>query len=240
MKYEEKFEYNRNIIEIKSNKLLLTKRQNDVLNFVRNHENQMGYAPSLNEIKSHLEISSVSTAHYHVKNLIRSGYLMKDGHRFSSPYVQVRDFQSTSRESLVQDSYSVPIYGTANAGIATVFAEENLEGYIKLPSGFRLKRQNVFALRVKGDSMNLARIDEKNIEDGDYALVDPNCRNPKNGDYILSIIDGFANIKKFERNNENGTIRLISESTNLNHKPIYISSEDDYMVNGKIIAMLKK
>lgn len=71
-------------------------------------------------------------------------------------------------------------------------------------------------------------------------LIDPENQSPQNGDYVLSIIDDCANLKKFERDSKTGAIRLVSESTNKTHKPIYISSEDNYMVNGKIVAVLKK
>jgi len=104
-----------------------------------------------------------------------------------------------------------------------------------------LNRKNgVFALRVKGDSMNKAKINGKNLEDGDFVLIDSGYKNPKNDDYVLSVIDGCANLKKFERDAKTGTIRLLSESKNPKHKPIYVSSEDDFMVNGRIISVVKK
>ena len=60
------------------------------------------------------------------------------------------------------------------------------------------------------------------------------------GDYILSIIEGCANLKRFRRDGKTGQIMLVSESTNPKHNPIYISSEDDYAVNGKIINVIRK
>jgi len=53
-------------------------------------------------------------------------------------------------------------------------------------------------------------------------------------------MDDCANLKKFQRNSETGDVMLVSESSNPKHKAIYISSEDDFMVNGKIIGVLKK
>ena len=88
--------------------------------------------------------------------------------------------------------------------------------------------------------MNKARIDGKNLEDGDFVLIDSEYKSPKNGDYILSIIDNCANLKKFEEDKKTGEIRLLSESKNPTHKPIYVSSEDNFMVNGKIISVVKK
>ena len=132
----------------------------------------------------------------------------------------------------------MPVLGSANAGIASVFAEENIEGHLKVSRNLLNRRDGIFALRVEGDSMNQAKIENKKIEEGDFVLIDSEQKNPSNNDYVLSVIDGCANIKKFIKDKLG--IRLESESNNPIHKPIYISSEDDYMVNGKIIAVIKK
>ena len=63
---------------------------------------------------------------------------------------------------------------------------------------------------------------------------------PKNDDYVLIVIDGCATLKKFKQDNKTGQVTLVSESTNLKHKPIFLSSDDDFMVNGKIVAVIKK
>ena len=219
---------------------MLTRRQKEVYDFIKSYIKENDYAPTLNEIKVHLQITSVSTAHYHVKNLIKFGYIERNSQRPGSFLIPQNILVSESRVNLEQESFSVPMYGAANAGLATMIAAQNVESYIKVPIGFETNKDDIFALRVKGDSMNQAQIDGKNLEDGDYVLIDANYRSPQNGDYVISIIDDLANLKKFERNEENGAIRLISESSNPNHKPIYVSSEDNFMVNGKIIAVLKK
>ena len=88
--------------------------------------------------------------------------------------------------------------------------------------------------------MNKANIDGKNLEEGDFVLIDSLYKNPKNGDYVLSVIEGCANLKKFERNSKTGEVMLLSESKDPKHKPIYLSSKDDFMINGKIISVIKK
>ena len=134
----------------------------------------------------------------------------------------------------------MPILGSANAGPATIFAEGNISGYLRISRNDLNRKNGVFALRVDGDSMNKAKINGKNLEEGDFVLIDSEYKNPKNDDYVLSVIDGCANLKKFERDAKTGTIRLLSESKNPKHKPIYVSSEDDFMVNGRIISVVKK
>ena len=220
---------------------MLTKRRREVLNFISSFLRQKGYSPSLEEIRQHLKLSSVSTAHYHVSKLGQLGYIAKVNHQARALDVQEQAAIINTDNTLpAGKSFSVPVYGLASAGLATVFAEENLLGHVKIPRNLKIKNGGVFAIQVKGDSMNRADIDGKNLEEGDFALIDTDYRHPESGDYVLSIIDNCANLKKFERDSTTGTIRLISESTNPNHKPIYISSEDSYMVNGKIIAVLKK
>ena len=108
---------------------------------------------------------------------------------------------------------AIPILGTANAGPARAIAEQNIEGFLRISDSLLRHRgsRRLFALKVDGPSMNRVEIDGKRIEDGDYAIIDYEYKNPKNGDIILSIIDGAANIKKFYRD-EDGTIVLTSDS----------------------------
>ena len=136
----------------------------------------------------------------------------------------------------------IPILGYASAGPATAIAEENIEGFLRISESLvkpRPASHVLFAIRVKGPSMNRAMIDKKKIEDGDYVIVDTTDRNPKNGDIILSIIDGMANIKRFYKDEENKQIILISDS-NQDFPPIYIHESDNYMINGKVVQVIKK
>ena len=135
---------------------------------------------------------------------------------------------------------AIPILGTANAGPARAIAEQNIEGFLRISDSLLRHRgsRHFFALKVDGPSMNRVEIDGKRIEDGDYAIIDYEYKNPKNGDIVLSIIDGAANIKKFYRD-EDGNIVLVSDSTQ-DFPPIYIHKDDDYMINGKVVQVVKK
>jgi SOS-response transcriptional repressor LexA len=136
---------------------------------------------------------------------------------------------------------AIPILGSANAGAATFYAESNIEGYLKISSTFVPRRANrkLFALKVNGPSMNRAQIDGKSIDDGDYVIVDGEDRTPRDGEIVLSIIDGMANIKRFHRDKSNRQIALMSDSTS-SFAPIYIHEDDDFMINGKIVQVIKK
>lgn len=135
----------------------------------------------------------------------------------------------------------IPIVGAANCGPAELLAEQNIVGYLRISDSLLRRRTSdgLFAVRADGFSMNQARIHEKNIEDGDYLIVDGNDRVPKEGDVILSIIDGAANIKRYRSDKQNKQILLISDSTE-DLAPIYIHPDDDFFVNGKVIDVIKK
>ncbi len=137
--------------------------------------------------------------------------------------------------------YKIPILGSANCGEATLLAEENLQGFLTISTTILRKRDKMFALQASGDSMNKADVEGDSIEDGDFVIIDGNQQNPTNNDYVLSVIDGSANIKKFIKDEKRQIIILISESTS-NHPPIYIHMEDfpNYFINGKVLKVIKK
>jgi repressor LexA len=137
---------------------------------------------------------------------------------------------------------TVPVMGTANCGEALSVADDRIQGYIQVSSGLTGNYQDgIIAVRASGDSMNKADIKGKSIDDGDYALVDSKYKDPKNGDYVVSIIDGMANIKKFFKDEENEQIVLISESSK-NYPPIFIGMDEieSYLTCGRVIQVIKK
>ncbi|TSC89218.1 MAG: Uncharacterized protein G01um10143_599 [Parcubacteria group bacterium Gr01-1014_3] len=136
---------------------------------------------------------------------------------------------------------SIPIVGMANCGPALVFSEQNIEGFVKISKVILGLKAigDFFAIRASGNSMNRAKVAGKSIEDGDLVIVDPRLKEPRNGDYVLSIIDNVGNIKKFFRDAKNKLVMLLSESTE-DYPPIYISPREDYFVSGKVIYVIKK
>lgn len=138
---------------------------------------------------------------------------------------------------------SIPILGAGNAGPATIFAETNIEGFLKISSSLlaapKKEVHRLFALKVVGHSMNRAKIKDKYIEDGDYVVVDADDKEVKNNDIVLSIIDGMANIKKFFIDRENQQVVLMSVSTK-EFPPIYLHAADNFMISGKVVQVIKK
>ena len=137
---------------------------------------------------------------------------------------------------------SIPILGLANCGDATMLAEARVEG--TLPISRKLLPtnhvDNLFAVRAVGLSMNRASVNGKNIDDGDYVIVDGEDKNVKTGDYVLSVIGGLANIKRFTEDKMHRQIVLQSESSHF-FPPIHIHQDDldEYLVNGKVVEVIK-
>jgi phage repressor protein C with HTH and peptisase S24 domain len=82
-------------------------------------------------------------------------------------------------------------------------------------------------------------VNGKVINDGDYIIVDGDDRVPDEGEVILSVIDGAANVKRFHEDKENKQVVLISDSSE-DYAPIYISPDDDFFVNGKVVDVIKR
>ena len=137
--------------------------------------------------------------------------------------------------------YSLPIVGAANCGPATVFADERIEGYLKVSSKMLPRRKSdLYVLVADGPSMNRAVIHEgSTIEDGDYVVVDSASRAPKDNDVVVAVIDGMATIKRYREDKKNNRIILEAESTE-NYMPIFVHESDDFSVSGKVVGVIKK
>ncbi len=216
---------------------MLTKKQKEVLDFVKKYTDKHGYAPSLDEVRKHFKLASSSTAHYYLSKLEKEGYLERIANQPRGTALQKFDFSKPLPVPSGIEFTSVPLVGSANCGPADLVAEQNIEAYIRVDRKSLPRKSGIFALRASGNSMNRAKIKGKNIEDGDIVLIDSEDRIAQNGDYVLSIIDGNANLKKLKV--EKGQVMLVSESTE-NFKPILIMSGDDWLINGKIVSVIKK
>jgi len=195
---------------------MLTKRQKQVLDFIKTYKDKHDYAPSLEEIKKHLRLSSVSTAHYHVQTLQSSGYLRKDEN-------QPRALDVFAKQKLVQ----IPLLGRIAAG-TPIEAIEDKES-IAVPQDKIKTGNNCFALQVVGTSM----IDE-NIDDGDIVLVKKQ-NTAENGQKVVALINNSeTTLKQLFR--ERGRIRL--QPANSRMQPIFVNP-DDLLIQGIVVDVIK-
>ena len=190
---------------------------------------------SLREIGALIGQSSAQKIKHHLLQLEKNGFIQMD--RLAKVMVKTRPGVFSSTNHLL----AIPIYGTANCGPTTAYANQETEGYLRVSGKLLSKKKGIFAIKASGYSMNKANVNGESIEDGDYVLVDPTANSIRNGDYVLSIIDGMANIKRFFRDNENERVILMSESS-ASVSPIFIHRDDldRYLVNGKVIQVIKK
>jgi SOS-response transcriptional repressor LexA len=137
---------------------------------------------------------------------------------------------------------SIPILGEVDCGIATKFASDNVEGYLTIsPGSTRIRNVNgIFALKACGDSMDEAKIFGKAVHNSAYVLVQKHLgEDIRDGEYIVSLIDGMANLKKFRNDQLHDRIVLLSESSK-GYPPIFIAEHDKdyYEVIGKAVDVI--
>jgi len=209
---------------------ILTKKQEKVLRIIRRYYLENGYAPSLGELQEFLGISTKRGVVNHLIALEKKGYIIRTG---DPRGIHIVD----NDEEIVYDYLiGVPILGYANAGTPLVSAEEETLGHIKIDPKLVNKKNDLFALIVKGDSMDLAEVEGKNIEEESYLIVQKNAEI-KDGDVVVAIIDNSATVKRFKKGD--GMITLYPESTNPLNQPIFLDKDTDVMFNGKVIKVLE-
>ncbi len=137
--------------------------------------------------------------------------------------------------------FSIPVIGTANCGPATVFAEQNFQGFLRASSKLvgRSRPNGLYALKADGSSMNRAEINGKKIEDGDYVIIDSKNKSVSTGDVVLAIIDNKATVKRFIDDRLNKQIVLKADSS-FDYAPIYLHPSDDFSISGKIVGVIKR
>ena len=194
---------------------MLTKRQTQVLEFIKSYRQEHKYAPSLEEIRDELNILSVSTAHYHVRKLQESGYLQKACHQSRAVSLSKRI------ETIV-----LPIVGTIAAG-QPIEAIETPDDTITVTKNEIGKFGNHYALRVQGNSM----IDE-GIFDGDIVVLRQQ-KTADNGQIVVAIVnDTEATLKKIYR--EKDRFRL--QPANPTLFPIYT---EEVEVRGVVVKIIR-
>ncbi len=195
----------------------LTKRQKEILDFIRTYLHEHGYAPSLEEIGFQFGLSSVATVHKHVQNLVDKGFLRKAWNRSRSIELI---------EPSGHDAFEIPLLGVVAAGspIEAVSSPDS----ITVPSEM-IGRRTCFALRVQGDSM----IDD-HILDGDMVLVESR-KLPRDGETVVALIRrDEVTLKRFYL--AGPTVRLVPANPAL--RPMEFPAED-VEVQGVVIGLLR-
>lgn len=180
-------------------------------------------------------VGKPQTAKHHLQQLEKDGLIQMNLEEGILKLVK-KGYNLASTSSM----YSLPVVGSANCGPATIFAEQNVEQYLKVSSTMLPRNKSkLYALVADGPSMNKAEVEKgKTIESGDFLLVDKDYGNPKTGDIVVAVIDGLATVKRLRIDKAHNRIVLEADSTE-KYLPIYIHESDDFQLSGKVVGIIK-
>ncbi|WP_202077378.1 transcriptional repressor LexA [Caldalkalibacillus salinus] len=203
----------------------LSNRQKAILDFIKTEVKEKGYPPSVREIGEAVGLASSSTVHGHLARLEKKGHIRRDPTKPRAIEVLDEEFiqeEQASYEPVVR----IPVIGKVTAGVP-ITAIENVEEYFPLPEKFGGDHDNVYMLKVQGDSMI-----EAGIYDQDYVIVrQQNTAN--NGDIVVAMTEEEeATVKRFFK--EKNVIRLQPENASL--EPIILR---EVTILGKVIGVFR-
>jgi len=194
----------------------LTKKQKAMLDYMKEHQESEGYAPSYAEIATHFKLSSKATVAQYIEVLQTKGYLTKDG--------TARGL--SLREAAVGSALELPLMGLIAAGSPIEAIESNET--MTISADLVTEPEGSYILKVIGNSMI-----EDGIMPGDYVVVEKND-HPRNGDTIVALLENqYATLKRYYR--EPDRIRL--QPANHTMQPIYTK---DLTVQGIVKAVIRK
>ena len=193
-----------------------------ILNYIETVIETRGYAPSVREIGEAVGLKSTSTVHGHLTRLEKKGLLHRDAMK---PRAKGLSHEKRSDPELTTNVINIPLVGHVAAG-SPIFAEENTEALLPLPSDF-VGDGEFFMLRVRGESMINA-----GILDNDYIVV-RSQPHAQNGEIVVALIDDEATVKRFYK--EEGHFRLQPENDYM--QPIIVSQ---VTILGKVVSLLRR
>ncbi len=202
----------------------LSKRQQDILDFIKLEVKSKGYPPSVREIGEAVGLASSSTVHGHLARLETKGLIRRDP---TKP--RAIEIMNLEEESFItkRNAVNVPLIGKVTAG-QPITAIENVEEYFPLPEHLAGYDQQVFMLEISGDSMI-----EAGIHDGDYVIVRQQ-KTAQNGDIVVAMTEeDEATVKRFYK--EANYFRLQPENSTM--EPIILNSVS---ILGKVIGLYRE
>jgi len=202
--------------------LSLTKRQQEIFDFIKGYSSRHGYPPTVRDIGKAVGLASSSTVHAHLANLEKIGLLRRDPSKPRA--IEMLDRAVDGVKSIVRPN-GLPLIGHVAAG-QPVLAEENVEEYVDVP-GLAGGDEGEYLLRVRGDSMK-----DAGILEGDFVVVRPQS-TAKNGEIVVALVGEEATVKRFYK--EADHVRLQPENTAM--EPI---RSREVRVLGRVVGVMRK
>lgn len=193
-------------------------KQSEIYEFLKAFTENKGYPPSVREICEAVNLRSTSTVHGHLKKLECKGLIRRDPTKPRA--LEILGINNNRKEMI-----NVPIIGKITAG-QPILATENIEDTFPIPIDYIKHNNEVFMLKVTGNSMINA-----GINDGDYAIIEKR-QTANNGEIVVALIENEATIKTFYK--EKDHIRLQPENNTL--EPIIV---DDCIILGKLVGLFR-
>ncbi len=201
----------------------LTKRQSEILDYIKEYMVSHGYPPTIREIGTALNLSSPATIHAHLANLEQKGFIKRQDAKNRAIELLVENEFAKNNELTVE----VPLLGKITAG-SPIEAIEHPDEYFALPSYLIPKNKEVFTLNVSGCSMINA-----GILDGDIVIVEKR-NTARNGEIVVAMTDeNEVTLKTFYK--EDGYFRLQPENDTMD--PIILNN---VTILGKAIGLYRK
>ena len=199
----------------------LTKRQKEILDYIRSFIEAKEYAPSFEEIAESFGYSSLATVHEHLSNLERKGYIRKSYNESRSIELVAPDHSPVSVE--------LPLLGAVAAGMPIEAIQD--DETLAVPHDMVSRRRDNYVLRVEGNSMI-----EEQIRDGDYIVVQAQ-HTAEDGQMVVALVEGeSATVKKLYRE-PGGRIRL--QPANPTMEPIFVDARD-VRIQGVVVGVIRK
>lgn len=195
----------------------LTAKQKNVLLFIQDKIKQEGIPPTIREIARNFGFSSTGTVRDYLNNLKAKGYLKITPHK------------SRAIELVKRAGFKIPILGQVMAGIPNLAFEE-VDEYLDLDAFSSRYDRDIFALRIKGDSLI-----DAGIFAGDIVIVKKQSA-AQDGDFIVALIENEAAVKRFRHKSQHREHKIWLESANKNYSPIY----KEFILIGKVIGVLRR
>jgi repressor LexA len=199
----------------------LTKRQQEIVDFIKRYSARHGYPPTVRDIGKAVGLASSSTVHQHLANLERIGLLRRDPTKPRA--IELLDRAVQEVRNIVRPP-GLPLLGTVAAG-QPILAEENIEEYVDVPAAAG-GENGAYLLRVRGESMKNVGIIE-----GDLVVVAPQD-DAANGDIVVALVGEEATVKRYFR--EPDHIRLQPENDEM--EPI---RSREVRVLGRVVGLMR-
>jgi repressor LexA len=200
--------------------LKLTKRQQEIFEFIKRYSSDHGYPPTVRDIGKAIGLTSSSTVHAHLSNLEKLGLLRRDP---TKP--RALELLGQAAKKVVPGRSGLPVVGRVAAG-APVLAEENIEEYVDVPE-IAGGDSGEYVLRVHGESMK-----DAGILEGDYVVVRPQD-TASDGEIVVALVGEEATVKRFFK--ESDHIRLQPENETM--EPIRVR---DVQILGRVVGVCRR